>query len=508
MRRQLLVSAFSRLARTMFVTFAATVLVASVVGDASAGKRGDNPVLRQITSVTTGTVGEPHVKSAHSDTVMFVSDGDVLPSSVVGKREIYEYEKETHILRHLTNTVGGESIDVSRETDEIHTVRPQYTAFISTGEFDPSVGNADGNPELFLKFSETGEYMQLTDTGAGVINSEPYASDTGRCVAFSSTGDLDTNIGDDSREPGRQFSNTDGSQEVFVLRFREPSTFDDRVVTQVSNGPAGTVSGHPVIGGFWFSRQCRSTSYHSTHDQLCNQPEGCQGSTGMHVYNYTKTSGRIQQLSLPGDGISRNPAMSSASPFARGPYTVFESNRDQFGNGSTGFELFRFRLFSTERKQYTWADLGDSQHGTMSDGGGWIGFQSTSELLNPDRIKHGIEGPQNSDHNSEIFRTKGRKRVWQITKSSGCTNHSVSLQDNGNALAFISNCDLIPGSNPNGIEQLFFYDEKKKNHPLLSPANCKVSEGCCNIENGCYTLTFGAKQKVPRPNSGKNFELF
>jgi hypothetical protein len=123
-------------------------------------------------------------------------------------------------------------------------------------------------------------------------------------------GDHENNDGSDPQNPSAGYDNTDASDEIFMLRF-DDDALSRWMITQVSNGPAGSISSNPVIGGYWFTRQCRSTSYQSDHDQLGN------GSTGIHIYNYTKLSAETEQLSNAGEfGLSVNPAITGASSFA------------------------------------------------------------------------------------------------------------------------------------------------------------------------------------------------
>lgn len=462
--------------------------------------RGKNSALLQITNLSVGSISDPKMKLERAASIVFLSDGDVLgPGTETATQEIYRYDTVSGAISRISDASGAIYSDAARETDGTHSQRPLYVAFISTADLDPSVGNADGNPELFLYFTESATYKQMTDTTGDVVNAEPYPSDGGQCIAFRSNGNLQTNDGSDSSNPGAGFDNADGSAEVFVLRFDNPA-LSSWVITQVSNGPDGTMSSKPAIGGFWFTRQCRSTSYVSTADQLGN------GSTGTHVYNYTKTSGRIEQLTNGGShGLSYAPAMSGASNFARGPFVAFMSDSDMFGNGSSGFEIFRYRVFTTERIQYTFADSGQSRTPVISDGGGFLAFASSSEIVDGrgrTRLTGaaiGLQPPFNADGNYEIFRTKGRRQAWQITTSSGCDNFDPSIQDNGRSIAFLSDCDHVAGENPAGMTQLFVYRDIKKSNPLLSATNCTIEDGCCNEANGCYARIHGRKIRPPKP---------
>jgi hypothetical protein len=74
------------------------------------------------------------------------------------------------------------------------------------------------------------------------------------------------------------------------------------------------------------------------------------------------------------------------------------------------------------------------------------------------------------------------------------------MNDKGMNLAFRSNCELIPGLNPGGVEQVYVYLQLKKEDPLSGAAACQVAQGCCNEANGCYRSLEGVTYKVRRKN--------
>lgn len=499
MRDAVLITRFTRGFPRASVRAAAVAAVAALLVSAPAlARRPQNPVLIQVTRNSVGEIERPQIRSEQGDTIVFVSDGDVLSSGTeTGHREVYLYDALTGVITRITNTTDGESYSAARETDSQHSPRPRFVVFTSTGDLDPSVGNGDHNPELFVWLRETGEYLQLTDTQPPIANDQAYASDNGKCIVFRSNGDFDNNDGSDDKNPGRGFDNADGSFEIFNLDFTE-NDLSAAVVTQVSNGPAGTTSSQPSVGGFWYTRQCRSTSYQSDYDQIGN------GSTGIHIYNYTRTSGRIEQSSIPGDGKNVNPAMSAASNFARGPFVIYETDMEMIPQNPPGsVEIMRFRYFRPELIQFTLDVSADktlqSARPSISDGGAIVAFESKGELIDSSRrIRYGSNPPFNADGNVEIFRAKAIRRIWQITRSEGCENTHATMRDTGRALAFRSTCDLVPGGNPSGVPQVFHYFEVHQSDPLFSAAGCKVEDGCCNEANGCYELIYSRKIKVPK----------
>jgi hypothetical protein len=475
-------------------------------------------VLRQLTYVTVGDVEPPKMQMQDAEMVAFVSDGDVLGlgTSTV-QRQIYLWTDSPDgigTLLQITNGTDCESYDVTRPTDTTSAGgRPLILAFMSTCDLDPGVGNGDGNAEVFFYEIESAVFHQITDTQPPVVNAEPFVSDSGRCVVFRSNGNLQNNSEShpfyDPEHPGPGYTNPDGSDEIFIYSKIEsqPNYPYNAVFTQISNGPAGTTSSHPVVGGYYFPRQCQTSAYQSDHDQLGN------GNVGQFIYMYRMPASAIEEfvhseeipLGVP-PGIYRNPFISSPSPFARGPHIVFESEPDLWNNGSVGTNIFDYRVFHPRMTQYSNVDENSVvKRPTVADGGGVIALDSNAEILNqkhPSRF--GQEPPYNPDKNFEIFRFKGRRRATQITYSENCDNTHTSLKDDGRRIAFLSTCDLVPGSNPTGMPQIFLWGLERHHSPLLVPGVCEEANGCCMYtrQTGatCYTPIVGKKAKPPRPN--------
>ena len=492
---------------------ACAVTIATITGICGAAttaraERGEIPVLQQVTRNTTGEVSDVGLRSELADWITFTSNGDVLgPGTETTGREIYIYNTVTGTTTKVTTTPGGESYSGSRVSDATFASgRPNSLVFASTGDFDPTRGNADHNPEIFVYDVDSGAIHQVTDTLPPVVNSEPFASDSARCIAFASNANLDNNPGNIEGNPGAGFKNPDGSREIFSYEVDADSNLFPYagVYTQVSNGPAGTTSEAPTMGGYIWGRQCQTVAYLSNHAQLGD------AIAGTNIYFYDRTSADIARMTTgerPSDGgiapagVYGPPKMSNASNFARGPYIVFSTAADVWNNGNNSLEAFRFRVFHPRMTQYTGIDPGDVFDPQISDGGGYIVFGSNGELLNE---KHGAKdvgpGPFNADQNEEIFQLRGRRKVWQITNSLGCDSYEPSIQDNGSGIAFISTCDLVPGNNPTGIPQVFFFRRVKSDDAVLHPGNCDVLDGCCDEANGCYTDLRGLASRPPKRN--------
>ena len=106
-------------------------------------------------------------------------------------------------------------------------------AFISTRNLVPGVGNADGNPELFLYTIASGSFVQATHTqdaavGIGLIfSSNPNLSSDGGVVSFISSANLATN-------------NADNNAEIFIADFTGGAVSNVRQVTRTLNNVFST----------------------------------------------------------------------------------------------------------------------------------------------------------------------------------------------------------------------------------------------------------------------------
>ena len=472
-------------------------------------------VLRQITNITTGTIESVKLRSQEGKDVAFVSTGDVMgPGTETAQRQIYLWrESETAVgtITRVTNMPGCESYDVSRPTDTTQSDRPMLISFVSTCDLDPLKDNADGNPEIFFYDIDAATFHQITDTVAPVVNGDPFPSDSGRCLVFRSNGNLNNNIPShphyDPAHPGPGYSNPDGSAEVFIYGKLDADVDYpyNNVFTQVSNGPVGTTSSKPVMNGYYWPRQCASTAFQSDHDQ-----EG-GGHVGTRIYLYKMPMSSIEAITaaeIPNGfppGNYTNPMISAASPFARGPHIVFESEPDLWRNESEGVNIFDWRDFHPRMTQFTNVGFGfDARQPQVGDGGGVIAFHSNGELLNPERpARTGELPPFNADANYEIFRLEGRKNVSQITQTTGCQNTNVSIKDDGDRMSFLSTCDLIAGKNPTNQSQVFLWALQRSDYPLVQDGACLQANACCIHSvraTTCYHPLQGRKPKISRPN--------
>jgi len=106
-------------------------------------------------------------------------------------------------------------------------------AFISTRNLVPGVGNADGNPELFLYTIASNTFTQATNTqdatvGIGLIfQTNPNLSSDGSVVSFMSSANLAT-------------TNADNNAEIFIANFGAGAVSNVRQVTRTLNNVFST----------------------------------------------------------------------------------------------------------------------------------------------------------------------------------------------------------------------------------------------------------------------------
>lgn len=456
------------------------------------------PVLRQLTSLSTGSIQSLRLQGQRGESLVFLSDGDVLgPGSASGNLELYEIDVENGAVRKAFPSGGADILQPTRATDPDDLERwPSYVAFSSSGDFDPSVGNADGNQEIFLWVPSSGAIHQITDTAAPVVNAEPFASDTGSCLAFTSNGDLDPEGIDDAELFDPNFNNADGSREIFVYALREAEQFPQQgQFIQVSNGPAGTSSDGPVVGGYTEPRQCQSVGYRADHDQFGG------ARSGRHLYIYSTGSGKLEDLTSrhglpdgPPDGEYSKPWITGASNFARGPFLVFTTDLDLTRNGSASTSVYRYRIFHPALNQVI--DLGDGETASspvIADGGGHVAFLSDGELLA--KAKRPFTPPFNTDGNDEVFLLRGRRRLRQITRSADCRNEQTSMRSDATRVAFVSDCGLLGQSL--GQPQIYIHQLVFRGDPLLAPGACTSAENCCLGPPNCAGPVEG-KARRPR----------
>ena len=155
-----------------------------------------------ISQITDSTVGNSFGASLDGGSIAFVSTADLDPSvgNADGNNEIFLFDGVS--ISQITDSTAGNSFEPSLDGGSI--------AFYSTADLDPGVGNADGNDEIFL--FDGVSISQITDSTAG---DSLGPSLDGGSIAFVSTADLDPGVG-----------NADGNFEIFLFDCASPSVLE------------------------------------------------------------------------------------------------------------------------------------------------------------------------------------------------------------------------------------------------------------------------------------------
>ncbi len=132
--------------------------------------------------------------SANGRTIALASTADLTGDNPDESQEIFLFDVRTNTLQQVTDTTGGFSFSPSIDG------RGQLVAFVS--DRDLTGNNSDGNDEIFVFNSRTGNFTQVTATIGGQ-NHQPAIDHAGRRIVFISDRDLTG-------------SNFDGNREVFL----------------------------------------------------------------------------------------------------------------------------------------------------------------------------------------------------------------------------------------------------------------------------------------------------
>jgi hypothetical protein len=230
---------------------------------------GDNPnvqtqlfvwtggIFRRITSAVGADLGRPSLTS-NGRWIAFASTGDLTGDNADRNWEIFRFDRTNNVLLQLTNTTGCDNtspsvgVDASgryvafvtdcpgqvnagfnadrsrevilydngtfrgRETTVCSSLAPSINnsngryVFMVTSCAYPGVSNPDGNNEIVRWDRQNSVYLQITNTGATVVNDTPSANSDGLAVGFVSSGNFTG-------------GNADASLEVFRWRSTAPN---------------------------------------------------------------------------------------------------------------------------------------------------------------------------------------------------------------------------------------------------------------------------------------------
>ena len=152
----------------------------------------DGSSTTQVTSLTTGSVGNPAI-SGDGSTIYFTSSNDLTGGNPINDTQIFSISPDgTNLAQVTTGVANAEQIEIADTANKL--------VWVDTS--DPFGTNADGSQEIFAMNTDGTNFMQLTMSAGNSIT--PRISDNGNYVVFTSSGEFTAG------------SNTDGSLEVYV----------------------------------------------------------------------------------------------------------------------------------------------------------------------------------------------------------------------------------------------------------------------------------------------------
>ena len=268
--------------------------------------------------------------------------------------------------------------------------------------------NPDGGAEVFIVDVNSGRVRQLTNAPAGTYAAGPRLNASGKKVAFGSTADL---------VPGE---NADGSAEIFIMNVDGSGLVQ---LTHTPNDPNEFTTFAPAID--YAGKQVYFTS---TMDLL----PGGNVDGSREIFGVAADGTGLRQLTASLDA-STDPAVDASGDV----YFICNGGCGAATGGPS--HLMRIRSDGTGLVRLT--SIGDNGDEVGVDAAGnRVVFSSTSDL---------VPGG-NSDGNMEIFAydvdSETITQVTATTGGGGCAVPVVSA--NGMTVAFSSDRDLVPGSNP------------------------------------------------------------
>ncbi|MCB9177270.1 MAG: PD40 domain-containing protein [Caldilineae bacterium] len=297
---------------------------------------------------------------------------------------------------------------------------------------DPSGGNPDRNPEIFV-WRQGGGLGQVTRTGPGgfLDQSRPTLSGDGLRIAFLSDADL-------------AGANADGTKEVFLLDTLGPAPS----FLQITDAPSGDAA-----EGAALSRDGKVIAFWHDADLTGANPDG-----SIELYR-AEIGGRLDQLTdLRGAPYHSRPEIS-----ADGSRVAFVLQDDLTGgNADDSWELFawsgpptqpgdraRFLQLTDWRPPLTARELYDP---TVSDDGQRIAFAAGRG-----QVDVGSPGPHQA---IEIYLWEAGLGLSRLSTATSSQASSIlpRISGDGRRVAFLSRSDF-GGGNANGNLELFVWHD-------------------------------------------------
>jgi uncharacterized repeat protein (TIGR01451 family) len=306
--------------------------------------------LTQITNTTASYSRDPSI-SADGKRIAFNSNGDFTGNNGDGNSEIFVYDTTTSVFTQITNTTGGINVEPSINGDGTR------IAFVSYS--NPTGGNPDGNPEIFLYDAATNSLKEVTLTPILGIHREPSISGDGTRIAFVSNFDLTGH-------------NSDGNSEIFLF---DTVTNNFTQVTDTFGG--SQTNNRPSI-----SYDGKRIAFDSSGF------EGGNPDANTEIFVYDVATSGISQVTFTTGSFSGSPSINGD-----GTRIAFESGINLTGGNPDGNR----EIFLYDTTTHTFIQLSDTTSGlnlvpSLSDDGTHIAFSST-----------GFADLGNADGNTEIF---------------------------------------------------------------------------------------------------------
>ena len=182
-----------------------------------------------------------------------------------------------------------------------------------------------------------------------------------------------------------------------------------------------------------------------------------------------------------------------------GNRVAFASEADLTGGNPDG----NFEIFVHDRKKNVFTQITSSTGGgntdkpSISKGGARIAFLSNRDLVTG----------SNLDGNTEIFLWDKKKGIAQITNTTGGSNDAPAVTNSGLQLALVSDRDLVPGSNADGNAEIFFLG--KKGFVQITNTTAPAFQRPPSVNNNGTRIAFVSNADlVPGSNADGNDEVF
>ncbi len=217
----------------------------------------------------------------------------------------------------------------------------------------------------------------------------------------------------------------------------------------------------------------------------------------------TVTSGG--NLVTKGGGLVWTPATSSLVRIAgNGSLVAFVSTADLTGgNPDLGNEVFTFAPAAGAVQQIT--DVASPvaflhvDGLDISQGGQYLAFSSAADLLG-----------SNPDWNTEVFlRNLSTGATTQVTSTSGCANRSPSVNNNGTRVAFTTDCaDLVAGFNADRNQEMVVWISGTGYRRCETTGCSSRTPSLSRDNNGRYVAFVSDCNLVGSGNTDHNLEIF